>query len=130
MPQPGEYNLTTEQPVQTEAKPASESEGARAVAASAHGSADALKKEYQTGYSRGYASAMNRVRKLEAEIARLRQLKIPPEVDGHDSCIEYLLTTSEVFTKAADVMIRMRIHDNPPNADLRQDADSATSNAK
>lgn len=83
--------------------------------ASSDGSAYALKKERLAGYTKGYVSALRRVQALKSEIERLRQMKTAIPEDKHDTTIEYLLATSEVLTKSADIMIRMRIPDNPPN---------------
>lgn len=62
----------------------------------------------QRAYSRGYGAALNRVRRLEATIARIRAERAQPD---HDSTIEYLVSTSEAFVAAAEVLIKMRMHD-------------------
>jgi len=87
-----------------------QSQGADAGCAQATGSAD------QRGYAKGYAAGIKRVKALEAEIARLRELKTPlpplPLPDSHDMTIEYLITTAEAMTGAANMLMAMR---NPPN---------------
>ena len=87
--------------------------------AATHGSADGR------GYARGYAAGIKRVKQLEAEIARLNEIKTPPPLpDSHDTTIEYLITTAEAMVGAANMLMAMR---NPPNAESSHAA-SATDN--
>lgn len=76
------------------------------------------------GYAKGYAAGIKRVKALEAEISRLRELKTPlpplPLPDSHDVTIEYLITTAEAMAGAANTLMAMR---NPPNVpDQRPEA--------
>ena len=64
------------------------------------------------GYSKGYAAGIKRVKALEAEIARLNEIKTPlpplPLPDSHDVTIEYLITTAEAMIGAANMLMEMR----------------------
>ena len=72
------------------------------------------------GYAKGYAAGIKRVKQLEAEIARLNEIKTPPPLpDSHDTTIEYLITTAEAMVGAANMLIAMR---NPPNAPAHRPA--------
>lgn len=68
------------------------------------------------GYAKGYVAGIKRVKALEAEIARLNEIKTPlpplPLPDSHDVTIEYLITTAEAMIGAANMLMAMR---NPPN---------------
>ena len=72
------------------------------------------------GYARGYAAGIKRVKSLEAEIARLNEIKTPlpplPLPDSHDVTIEYLITTAEALIGAANLLMQMRTTNHLPAA--------------
>ena len=60
-------------------------------------------------YSDGYQAASKRVFKLKAEIERL-ELKLADETkDPHNVTIEYLLDSADMLTKAAELLINIRL---------------------
>lgn len=93
--------LTSDQPIPVRVQPAC--------------SAEALRKERQLGYSKGYGAALKRLDDLKAEIAKLREVKTLPPMDEHDTTLQYLINTAEAMVKAAALLIEARTGTNPPN---------------